>query len=67
MTNHLPEHITYACIFWIDHVCMVSEDMAALAKRIETFLHYHLLHWLEAMSMLQRSKNAAYLLERLLH
>jgi hypothetical protein len=52
----LPEDLTYACMFWIEHVCMVTDDEASIVKRLDDFLFRHLLHWLEAMSILGRSR-----------
>src|ERR1700736_2372598 len=48
--------ITYVCAFWIDHVLLIINTVASIADRIDQFLHQHLLHWLEAMSILKRSQ-----------
>jgi hypothetical protein len=61
----VPEHITYACMFWIDHVCMVDEKLTPIGHRVEKFLCHYLLYWLEAMSILKRSWTAAELLTRI--
>jgi WD40 repeat protein len=61
----LPEHIAYACVFWIDHICMVNEELTPIGHRVEKFLFHHLLHWLEAMSILKRSWDSAELLTRI--
>jgi hypothetical protein len=61
----LPEHVSYACIFWIDHVCMVNEKLMPIGHRVENFLFRHLLHWLEAMSILQKSWTSTELLTRI--
>jgi hypothetical protein len=61
----IPEYISYACIFWVDHVCMISEELTPIGHRVETFLFNHLLHWLEAMSILKRSWTSAELLARI--
>jgi hypothetical protein len=52
----LPEHIAYACGFWVEHICMIK-DASSIADRLNTFLFDHLLHWFEAMSILKRSKD----------
>jgi hypothetical protein len=52
----LPEDIAYACSFWVEHVCMIT-DVTSIADKLETFLFDHLLHWFEAMSILKRSKD----------
>jgi hypothetical protein len=62
----LSEETSYACTFWIEHVCAVTEDTGPLAKHLDTFLHIHLLHWLECMSILEGSRMAIKLLYCLL-
>jgi hypothetical protein len=51
----LPEATSYACTSWIDHVCTVTEGVD-LIDVLDQFLFRHLLHWLEAMSILKKSK-----------
>jgi hypothetical protein len=51
----LPEATSYACTSWIDHVCTVTEGVD-LIDILNQFLFQHLLHWLEAMSILKKSK-----------
>jgi hypothetical protein len=63
----LPEDVSYACMFWIEHVEFTEEKVAAIAEHVDTFVHLHLLHWLEAMSILRCSRQSAKLLHRLLH
>jgi hypothetical protein len=52
----LPEATPYACTSWIDHVCVITEDVDMVRDTLEQFLFRHLLHWLEAMSILKKSK-----------
>jgi hypothetical protein len=51
----LPEAISYACTSWIDHVCTVTKGVD-LIDILDQFLFRNLLHWLEAMSILKKSK-----------
>jgi hypothetical protein len=51
----LPEDIPFLCTFWIEHVCLVTEDASSIADPLDKFLYTHLLHWLEAMSILKLS------------
>jgi hypothetical protein len=44
---------------------MVNEDLTPIGHRVETFLYDHLLHWLEAMSLLKRSWTSTELLTRI--
>ena len=48
----LPEAISYACEFWIEHICLVSDVLDEISNRIYDFLVKHLLHWMEAMAIL---------------
>jgi len=52
----LAEGVSYACIFWVEHVCAIK-DATSIADRLETFLFKHLLHWFEAMGILKRSRD----------
>ena len=61
----LPEDIAYACMFWIEHVCSIRENIPLIEEHLETFFNQHLLHWLEAMSIL-RARDTTTQLYRLL-
>jgi hypothetical protein len=50
--NTLPEAISYACQFWIEHICLVSDVTDDILNRMYDFLVKHLLHWMEAMAIL---------------
>jgi hypothetical protein len=49
----LPPEVQYACLYWIEHLqkgdAQFSDD-----DRIYQFLRTHLLHWLEALSLMQK-------------
>ena len=49
----LPEDVAYACMFWIEHISFIKDDIPSIKDHLETFLNRHLLHWLEAMSILR--------------
>ena len=51
--NTLPEAISYACKFWIEHTCLVSDATDNIINQIYDFLVKHLLHWMEAMAILK--------------
>jgi hypothetical protein len=61
----LPEGITYACDFWIDHICTIGGNVDSIGEHLRNFLFQHLLHWFEAMSLLRRSRDTISMLERL--
>ena len=50
--NTLPEAVSYACKFWIEHICLVSDVTNELVDQIYDFLVKHLLHWMVAMATL---------------
>ena len=50
--NTLPEALSYACKFWIEHICLVLDVTNDIVDRIYDFLIKHLLHWMEAMAIL---------------
>jgi hypothetical protein len=49
----LPEAISYACKFWIEHVCLISTVDDDILNEIYNFLDKHLLHWMEVMAILK--------------
>ena len=51
--NTLPEAISYACKFWTEHICLISDVADDTVKHIYVFLAKHLLHWMEAMAILK--------------
>jgi hypothetical protein len=62
----LPESLSYAATSWIDHVCILRDGAECIAETLETFLGKHLLHWLEVMSILKRSRTTIASMLRLL-
>lgn len=62
----LSEDVTYACVFLIDHLSILSVgDADPIIEQLHEFLYKHLLHWFEAMSVLKRSRDTIELLDRL--
>ncbi|KAF8729839.1 hypothetical protein AX14_005937 [Amanita brunnescens Koide BX004] len=51
-TKNPPEAISYACKFWIEHICLVSDATDDIVNRTYDFLVKHLLHWMEALAIL---------------
>jgi hypothetical protein len=49
----LPEAISYACKFWIEHTCQISDVTDDIIDRIYNFLVNHLLHWMEVLALLK--------------
>ena len=50
--NALSEAVSYACKFWIEHICLVSDVTDDILNRMYDFLVKHLLHWMEALAIL---------------
>jgi NACHT domain len=73
LTETLPEAVSYACRFWVEHVCMISRiagntegrEIPSVMKCLDTMLNQHLLHWFEAMSILRKSRDTIRLLDNL--
>lgn len=59
----ISDDIAYACMYWGEHICIAcnSSDIIPL---LEDFLQRHLLHWVEAMSVLCGAKATIGILER---
>jgi hypothetical protein len=49
----LPEAISYACNFWIEHTCLISDVTDDIVNRMYDFLVKHLLHWMEALAIMK--------------
>ena len=62
----LTEAETYACLYWVSHVCEMEACSGEFGRRLFDWLAKHLLHWLQAMSILERSRGTASSLKQLL-
>lgn len=62
----LPEAVSYACRFWIEHICLMSHPGLDITDRIHKFLSQHLLHWIEAQAILKSHGNTIQSLHNLL-
>jgi len=60
-----PEDVTYACIFWVDHICAIQDDLPPIESLLRTFIDQHVLHWFEAMSVLKKFSLVIALLDQL--
>lgn len=50
----LPEAMSYACKFWVEHLCLISKAENNIEDLIYKFLNQHILHWMEALAILKR-------------
>lgn len=62
-TNLLPD-LQYACRYWIDHLKQSGQDIIN-GDTTHLFLQKHLLHWLEAMSLIREASRCVDLLNSL--
>lgn len=60
MDEYLPWELRYACRYWVEHLRRSRVDLAGdgrvdLARdgRVDAFFQEHLLHWLEALGLMQ--------------
>ena len=62
--RHLPAHVQYACCYWVHHL---KESGAFLKdnKQVHMFLQGHFLHWLEALSLIKKISDGAFMVRLL--
>lgn len=63
----IPDGVSYSCVFWIDHVRVLEANDMPLVHRLRSFVFCHLLHWIETMSILKRSRDTIPLLHHLIN
>ena len=59
LNERIPQELRYACIYWANHLQSSDIEHAALTKDLELFAGEHLLHWLEALSLICKLKVAS--------
>jgi hypothetical protein len=62
------QQMVYACEYWVEHLQAGGHacgDMLVDRGRVHRFFQKHLLHWLEAMSLLQKVPEAILALQKL--
>ena len=58
----IPSHLAYACQFWANHLRGVSSTEkrdTEIVNLLRSFLNFHLLYWLEVLSLLSTSNMAS--------
>jgi len=50
--NNISEALKYSCIYWASHLAEVQAPVDKLVDALLDFLHKHLLHWIECLSVL---------------
>ncbi|KAF2631394.1 hypothetical protein BU25DRAFT_407050 [Macroventuria anomochaeta] len=61
---NLSPELQYSCRYWVEHLER-SQHSIADADEVHDFLQTHLLHWLEAMSLMEETSQCVRLLTRL--
>ena len=60
----LSEDVSYSCLYWVDHISTLRDDLIPVMDRLRVFLYSHFLHWFEAMSILKKTRDTIPLLNR---
>ncbi|KAI9147395.1 Vegetative incompatibility protein [Paramyrothecium foliicola] len=61
--NHIQPELEYACLYWVDH--LRKGDIHISNNEVYLFLSSHLLHWIEALSLLGRASGSLEILRTL--
>jgi hypothetical protein len=64
IASSLSPDLQYACRYWVDHLKQGQQDIVD-GDITHLFLQKHLLHWLEAMSLIRESSRCVDLLDSL--
>src|ERR1700722_8069438 len=49
----IPNHLSYACTFWAEHLQSTSVEIDTL-NEVREFMHIRLLYWLEVLSLIKQ-------------
>jgi hypothetical protein len=55
--DHLPAEVQYACRYWVYHLKQIKSGLYDEGQ-VHIFLREHLLHWIEAMSLLESTSES---------
>lgn len=61
LTDVLPLHVQYACVYWARHLLNVTNELRD-DSQVFDFLRNHSLHWLEALSWLRKLSDGIHVL-----
>jgi hypothetical protein len=64
VASSLPPELQYACCYWVEHLTRSQQNIVD-GDAVHVFLQTHLLHWLEAMSLMGETGQCVRLLARL--
>lgn len=57
--QYLPKELQYACLYWVQHLRR-SDVQVNDEDDVYDFLRNHLLHWLEALSLMQKTSEGVH-------
>ena len=60
----LPGSLQYACLYWVQHL-QKSKACLQDSNQVHEFLQRHLLHWLEALSLMRKSSEGIRMIKAL--
>ena len=60
--QHLPNHVQYACQYWVDHLRKGDLSLDD-GSHVYEFLRTHFLHWLEALSLIGKMSEAVLMIK----
>jgi ABC-type dipeptide/oligopeptide/nickel transport system ATPase subunit len=60
LKRSISEELRYACVYWMSHLISIqtSVDVSDLEVELKDFCTHHLLHWIEALSIVQELRSA---------
>jgi hypothetical protein len=64
VARSLSPDLQYACRYWVNHLKQSQQDITD-RDTTHLFVQKHLLHWLEAMSLMRESSRCVHLLNNL--
>lgn len=53
LVTKLDPMLRYACKYWMTHLTNTKHGEVQVVEKLQIFARYHLLHWFEAMSLLE--------------
>jgi hypothetical protein len=63
--ERLPPEVQYACLYWVQHLQKSCASLDDDSYHVYAFLQEHLLHWLEALSLMGKTSEGVLTLSSL--
>ncbi|KIL59908.1 hypothetical protein M378DRAFT_84476, partial [Amanita muscaria Koide BX008] len=52
LQEKIPQHLRYACVYWVNHLEVANIEDTELMNGLERFVDEHTLHWFEVLSLI---------------